>query len=183
MKKVLSFIIVVLFLSNYVKSQDIIVKNDKTSIKTKVLEITDNEVKYKKFDNQTGPTYSLKKSEITNIVYENGDTEVFETSKASSSGKCEIELPQCGLIVACLDLEKEITWDQAMNAPDGWRLPTLIEFKCMCEFQKKIRLNRKDEYWTSTTKGNRAYSITLDDCEGEINSTSRTRAVRYVREM
>lgn len=63
-------------------AQDIIIKNDKTEIKAKVLEITDEHVKYKEFDFQDGPIYNLKKSEIFVIIYKNGKRETFPTSPA-----------------------------------------------------------------------------------------------------
>ena len=182
MKKYL-FFLMIFYLAISANSQDVIVKKDKTSIVSKVLEITGSEVKYKKFDNQDGPTYSLEKSEIVNIVYQNGEVEFFETSKTSNS--CEIDLPDCGIVVFCRDLDKEITWDQAnLQAPEGWRLPTLSELQCMCQYQNKLRLNRKDEYWSGTSRNNgHAYSVTLDDCIDENNSKNRTRAIRYVRDL
>jgi len=183
MKNLYLLILFPLFSIASVFAQDIIVLNDKTSIKAKVIEITGSEVKYKKFDNQAGPVYSVSQSEIANIVYENGDVEIFEASKPRYGKECYIELPQCGLIVACLDLAKEIKWGEANNyAPDGWRLPTLKELQCMCKYQNILHLNHEDEYWSSTTRGsNDAYSVTMDDCEDEKNAMRRTRAVRYVR--
>lgn len=62
-------------------SQDIIYKNDKSEVKSKVLEILDNEVKYKKSEFLDGPTYSMSKSDIYMIIYKNGQKEMFENSK------------------------------------------------------------------------------------------------------
>ena len=42
----------------------------------KVLEIDDNNIKYKKFSNITGPTYVIKKSEVFKIKYSNGTSEI-----------------------------------------------------------------------------------------------------------
>jgi len=58
-------------------AQDIILKQDGSEIKTKVLEITDQQVKYKMFDFQEGPTRNINKSEVFMITYENGQKEVF----------------------------------------------------------------------------------------------------------
>ncbi len=41
----------------------------------KVLEIDDNNIKYKKFSNITGPTFVIKKSEVYMIKYSNGTSE------------------------------------------------------------------------------------------------------------
>ena len=63
-------------------TQDIIIKNDKSELKSKVLEITDVSVKYKKWDNQQGPTYNIGKNEVFMIVYENGQRETFPVTSA-----------------------------------------------------------------------------------------------------
>ena len=62
-----------------VSAQDVIVKKDGTTILSKVIEIGTSEVKYKKFSNQNGPTYSVGKSELQAINYENGDKDSFNT--------------------------------------------------------------------------------------------------------
>jgi len=45
-------------------AQDIITKTNGDEIKAKVTEVDINEVKYKKFENVSGPTYSIAKSDI-----------------------------------------------------------------------------------------------------------------------
>lgn len=79
MKKIL---LLLLFLCPIAASaQDVIVKKDGSTIVSKVLEITSTEVKYKKFTNQNGPTYTIAKTELQAINYENGEKETFtETS-------------------------------------------------------------------------------------------------------
>jgi hypothetical protein len=62
-------------------SQDVITLKDKTSIKSKILEVTETTLKYKKFDNQEGPIYTISKKEIFNVMYQNGDTESFSNTK------------------------------------------------------------------------------------------------------
>lgn len=58
-------------------AQDVILKKDNTAILSKVLEITTEEIKYKKWSNQEGPTYSINRSEVTRINFQNGDVERF----------------------------------------------------------------------------------------------------------
>ena len=66
-------------------AQDVIVKHDGSTILSKVTEISVTEVKYKKFSNQNGPTYSIQKSDIQAINYENGEKETFaDVSKATT---------------------------------------------------------------------------------------------------
>jgi len=54
-------------------------------MKAKVLEINENEIKYKKCDNLDGPTYTMSKSNVREIHYANGTDEmVSETGTAES---------------------------------------------------------------------------------------------------
>ena len=66
-------------------AQDIILKKDASEIKAKVLEITDQQVKYKEFDFQNGPTRNINISEVFMITYENGKREVFNTLNESNA--------------------------------------------------------------------------------------------------
>ena len=58
-------------------AQDVIVKKDQSTVMSKVLEITSTEIKYKKWNNQDGPTYSINRSEVVSINYENGEVDRF----------------------------------------------------------------------------------------------------------
>lgn len=58
-------------------AQDIIFRKNGTDIQAIVQKSGTDEVRYKKFDNQNGPIYRLKKSEIAMIRYEDGDRDVF----------------------------------------------------------------------------------------------------------
>ncbi len=63
-------------------AQDVIIQTNGTEIQAKVIEIKPDEVKYLRFDNQSGPTYIINKSEVFMIKYENGTKDVFTTSEA-----------------------------------------------------------------------------------------------------
>src|SRR5688572_10787907 len=65
-------------------SQDIITKLNGDEIQAKILEITDTEVKYKKFSYLDGPTYTLKKTEIFMVKYPNGDKDLFGTANSTT---------------------------------------------------------------------------------------------------
>lgn len=72
------FAILFLFcMAGMATAQDVIVKTDNSTILSKVLEITSTEIKYKKWDNEDGPLYSISRSEIKSINYENGEVENF----------------------------------------------------------------------------------------------------------
>lgn len=57
--------------------QDVITKTNGDDILAVVTEVLPNAVKYKKYDNPEGPLYTLKKSEIFMITYENGSKDIF----------------------------------------------------------------------------------------------------------
>ncbi|MDR1562590.1 MAG: porin family protein [Dysgonamonadaceae bacterium] len=82
MKKVFSFLIALVIMSACVKAQDIITKRNGDEIKAKVTEVGTTEIKYKRSGNETGPTYTLPKSEIFMVKYENGEKDIFQTADA-----------------------------------------------------------------------------------------------------
>ena len=57
--------------------QDLITTTEGQTIKAKVLEVGLDEIKYKKHENLEGPTYTMVKSKVLVIYYENGTTELF----------------------------------------------------------------------------------------------------------
>jgi len=77
------FLIFSLLCSVTLFAQDIIVQNNGNTILSKVVEIGATEVKYKKFSNLNGPTYTIAKAEILVINYENGEKESFANAQAS----------------------------------------------------------------------------------------------------
>lgn len=73
----LSTILFLLCLARITMAQDVIVMKDQSTVKCKVLEINNTEIKYKKWDNQDGPTYYISPLEVSKINYENGEVETF----------------------------------------------------------------------------------------------------------
>jgi hypothetical protein len=65
-----------LLLTFICNAQDIIVKKDGTEIKSKVEVLSDAEIKYKNFDNLTGPSYLIAKSLVFMRKFENGTKEI-----------------------------------------------------------------------------------------------------------
>ena len=84
MKHFIPFLLV-LFFSNVLFAQDIIVTKQSQKIEAKITDVESDCIKYKKFNYQEGPTYSIKKSEIASIIYQNGDVETFLEEKVSAS--------------------------------------------------------------------------------------------------
>lgn len=77
MKNCFFLIVIASFISVNSEAQDIITKRNGDDIQAKVLQISDSEIKYKKFNFLDGPTYTEKKSEILIIRYENGSKDIF----------------------------------------------------------------------------------------------------------
>ena len=76
MKKIL---LIAIFAICYVSvnAQDIIKTKDNTEVLSKVIEIGETSVKYKKWENLSGPTYTMSISKISSIIYQNGSVESF----------------------------------------------------------------------------------------------------------
>lgn len=78
-----------LFSLNAIIAQDTIIKYSKDKVIAKILEISPEEVKYKKFDFQDGPTYIDKKSDIKMIIFANGVKETFYAEQPKETKKIE----------------------------------------------------------------------------------------------
>lgn len=94
MKKLL--LIVVLFYASLMSmAQDVIVKKDGSTIISKVEEISDMEIKYRKWSNQDGPMYTIRISDVARINFQNGTVESFseETRPSVVSGRPSSDLP------------------------------------------------------------------------------------------
>ena len=74
-----NILLIILFIcsSSIIKAQDTLSTRSGESIIAKVLEVTTNEVKYKKFDNLNGPNIIILKSDLLQIRYENGTKDDF----------------------------------------------------------------------------------------------------------
>ena len=76
MKKII-LIAFYLSISVFTFSQDLLTKKNGEDIKVKVTEINQTEIKFKKTDNLSGPTFTISKSEALMIRYEDGTKEMF----------------------------------------------------------------------------------------------------------
>ncbi|MBA3705282.1 MAG: hypothetical protein H0W84_05110 [Bacteroidetes bacterium] len=70
----LAFIITLFVCSSAAKviAQDTIIFTDGTVVSCKILQVSTDEVKYKKFDNLDGPDFIKRTSEINMIKYKGG---------------------------------------------------------------------------------------------------------------
>lgn len=84
MKRIL-FLLLIGLSANLIFAQDIIVKQNGDEIKSKILEITSETIKYKEFDFQDGPTRNINISDVFMVIYENGKREKFTTTESQTS--------------------------------------------------------------------------------------------------
>ncbi len=80
------FLLLCLILSSFFSNaQDIIVLRNADEIQVKVKEITPTTISYVKWNNLDGPNYTINKSEVFFIKYENGEKEIFDNKSASKN--------------------------------------------------------------------------------------------------
>ena len=84
MKKIILSTLLTIFTFSICFSQDVITIKTGEDISAKILEIGQTEIKYKKFDNQTGPIYSILKSDVIIVRYENGTKDLFNVNTPTS---------------------------------------------------------------------------------------------------
>jgi hypothetical protein len=85
--------------TNLTIAQDLITKTNGEDIKAKVLEVTTTEIKFKKTEMADSPIYSVLKTDVLIIRYENGTKDVFNNQSQTTSSppkekKKEIEEPK-----------------------------------------------------------------------------------------
>ncbi len=87
MKKLLNYLLIVAMciISINLDAQDLITKKDGSDISAKVLEITITEIKYNQFDNLSGPIFTILKSDVLMIRYENGTKDIFNKTVSSDN--------------------------------------------------------------------------------------------------
>lgn len=77
MKKLLLLLSFALGSVGIASAQDLICRTDSTKVEARVTEISQSEVRYKRFSNPDGPTYVVPTSEVAYIQYPNGEREFF----------------------------------------------------------------------------------------------------------
>jgi hypothetical protein len=121
MKKI-SYLILLLIVSGTVYTQDLIIKKNGEEIKSKVLEVSLTNIRYKKYDNINGPIFEILKSEVFIIKYENGTSDVINpitdksTQKKVEIGDDETETPSS---LAYTDKHKSTTIAYGVSALFG----------------------------------------------------------------
>lgn len=81
-KSILACLLV--FAATYLYAQDEIIMANGDVLKSKIVEVGLNEVKYRKWENQVGPVYTVPRAHIFMIKYENGTKDVFGKTEATA---------------------------------------------------------------------------------------------------
>lgn len=113
-------------ISSTISAQDVIVRKDGSTILSKVLEINSSDVKYKKHSNLNGPTYTIAKSELLSINYENGEKDVFsdatnkqEDIQANSSPRYVEALPDVNNTALITQYNQPITFEGKVSRKEA----------------------------------------------------------------
>lgn len=81
MKKLVLIALVTILKTVSCYSQDLITKKNGDDVKSKIIEVGTLEIKYKKFDNLNGPIFTILKSDVLIVRYENGTKDIFNEEK------------------------------------------------------------------------------------------------------
>lgn len=74
-----------LLCTSNIYSQDILIKKNGDEVEVRVISISNDEIEYKKWSNQDGPSYIIPKGEVFMIKYKNGEKDVFNTKNSAST--------------------------------------------------------------------------------------------------
>lgn len=91
MTRVLTIAILSCIVMSSLSAQDIIIQKSGDEMEAKVLEIGLDVVKYKRYDNPEGPTYTLSKGDIFMIKYENGSKDMFSDEASTKKAKASVD--------------------------------------------------------------------------------------------
>ncbi|UPT66664.1 MAG: hypothetical protein M0D57_19830 [Sphingobacteriales bacterium JAD_PAG50586_3] len=61
--------------------QDLIIRTNGDTVKSYISEVGKDEIRYRKADDRSQPVYTIKKTLVDKIVYENGEVDAFEATK------------------------------------------------------------------------------------------------------
>jgi hypothetical protein len=145
-------------------AQDIIIKVNGEEIKSKILEVSQGEIKYKNFDYQSGPSFTVSKSEIFMIRYENGSKDVFNNTKEKKDSIVSVMSSEEMRTKAKQDAS---TYYRGKNSGAGWTLATSLvtspvlglipAFACGSSEPNEDNLNVPDEKLMKNADYKQAY--------------------------
>lgn len=119
---------------NVAQSQDYLYLINSDTIKSKVLEVNENDVKYKDFENPDGPVYTINKSRIDKIIYQNGKVDYFNSVATDNNQNSNQNLP------------KLLSFDELMNLNDNDKEAYLSTINVYSIYEKFLRGNEMTKH-------------------------------------
>lgn len=98
MKKLIWIVVSFVCMQN-LKAQDLMIMKTGDEKEVKVTDISAAEIKYKKWSNPNGPTYTVDRKEVFMIKYENGEKDVFNEEHPTPTASTPKEPEQGPLLV------------------------------------------------------------------------------------
>lgn len=162
MKRIIISGLLLLFFYSNIFAQDIITKKNGEDIQSKISEITQTEIKYKKYEYPDGPVYTLAKSDALMIRYENGNKDIFNDKPIVVE-----ENDESSMDMAIQGKEDALVNYRGANSGSGWVLATTILFSpiigiipavaCASASPADHNLNYKDSKLMKNNEYNKAY--------------------------
>lgn len=90
MKRITLILSALIFGATAAMAQDIITKRNGEDVEAKIVEVNQNDLRYKKANNPDGPTYTIAKKDVLLVRYQNGTNEIFD-DVAGSYGRTPAE--------------------------------------------------------------------------------------------
>lgn len=139
-----STLVIILFVTTLISlkssAQDTIYPNSESDlIIAKILEVNPNNLKYKNYSNIDGPMYTIEKSKIEKVVYQNGDVEMYSNdnrvlvSFGKQVSETLIEGSRLFLVYSQTEGEGNVDGDDAVRM-----LKDYIEVKTTCTVVNSI---------------------------------------------
>jgi hypothetical protein len=94
MKKIHFLLLLTTLTTSITVAQDILTKKNGEELNVKVLEVTTSEIKFKRNEIPNGPTYSIAKSEVLFVKYENGVKDIFSEKQSEVAEKPKTPIPE-----------------------------------------------------------------------------------------
>lgn len=138
--------VILVFILKPLKAQDKIYKADSSIIEAKVSEITDTEIKYTKFSNPNGPKYTIQKSSVLQIVFENGEKEFYTNTQTQTNFYNQNETIQIKDSLAFIENLWGVKFENFIEDGGGVKIVRIEQnsiFKKQSPFKKLIITNVK----------------------------------------
>lgn len=87
MKNLFVMLFTVLSLNSYAQLDTIYLKSETKVLNVKIIEVNPTNLKYKKDSNLEGPLYTIEKTKIDKVVFQNGDIEIYSNEDSKSEIK------------------------------------------------------------------------------------------------